>query len=139
MSNTAKASITINVPASDVWNALTDPAVIKQYMFGTDTTSDWKKGSSVVYRGEWEGKPYEDRGTILEIEPEKSIVMDYYSSFSPDTDTAKNRRISYALESNGHTTTLTVTQGNNPDKASAEESTNNWQYILQTMKQLLEK
>jgi uncharacterized protein YndB with AHSA1/START domain len=40
----AKATIFINVPADKVWNALTNPEVIKQYMFGTTVVSDWKEG-----------------------------------------------------------------------------------------------
>lgn len=32
----AKASITINAPITKVWEALTKPEIIKQYMFGTN-------------------------------------------------------------------------------------------------------
>lgn len=140
MSNTAQASITTTAPVAKVWDALINPSIIKQYMFGTNAVSDWKKGSSVVYRGEWEGKPYEDKGVIVEIEPEKRIVMDYYSSFSADTAAADNHRlIAYALESNENTTTLTVTQDNNPSAEAAAESTQNWEYILGEMKKILEQ
>jgi len=52
----SKASTTVNAPASKVWDALTNPAIIKQYMLGTQVTSDWKVGSSIVYKGEWQGK-----------------------------------------------------------------------------------
>ena len=54
-----KVSRDINAPVSKVWQALTDPALIKQYLFGTETKSDWKKGSSITYTGVWEGKSYE--------------------------------------------------------------------------------
>ena len=39
----SRSRITINAPAGKVWQALTDPAQIKQYLFGTNTVSDWKK------------------------------------------------------------------------------------------------
>ena len=58
MSNTpiATATTTINAPASKVWDALTKPEQIKQYMFGTEVTTDWKVGSPITYKGEWKGK-----------------------------------------------------------------------------------
>ena len=40
---TATASIILNAPPEKVWKALTDPALIKQYLFGTDAHSDFKK------------------------------------------------------------------------------------------------
>ncbi|HCN84536.1 MAG TPA: ATPase, partial [Sphingobacteriaceae bacterium] len=53
---TSSVSIIIDAPVSHVWQALTDPALIKEYLFGTNTRSDWKKNSSITYTGEWEGK-----------------------------------------------------------------------------------
>lgn len=58
---TATASIVIDAPRSKVWNALVDPAMVKQYLFGTTMTTDWAVGSPITYKGEWEGKSYEDR------------------------------------------------------------------------------
>src|SRR5215204_5744439 len=69
----AKASATINAPASKVWDALTKPEQIKQYMFGTQVTTDWKVGSPITYTGEWKGQAYEDKGKVLEIEPAKAL------------------------------------------------------------------
>jgi uncharacterized protein YndB with AHSA1/START domain len=56
------SSITIDAPVEKVWRALTTPELIKTWFFGVDTESDWESGSSLVHRGEWQGKPYEDRG-----------------------------------------------------------------------------
>ncbi len=136
---TAKAAITINASADAVWNALTDPQLVKQYMFGTDVTSDWQQGSSVTYRGKWEGKPYEDKGTILEIIPGQKIVMTYYSSMSGEPDAPENyTKITYSLKTEGDKTVLEVITDNNKDEAGAKKSEENWQYILQTIKALLE-
>ncbi len=66
---TAKASTTIHAPASNVWDAITKPELIKQYMFGTDVITDWKVGHPIIYRGEWQGKPFEDKGKVLKVEP----------------------------------------------------------------------
>ena len=58
----AKASISINAPFKEVWTALTDPMVIKQYMFGTNVVSDWKEGSPIVWKGEWQGQKTPGQG-----------------------------------------------------------------------------
>ncbi|MBS1193689.1 MAG: hypothetical protein H6R28_89, partial [Methanomicrobiales archaeon] len=52
----ARASVTIRAPVSRVWDALVSPALIKQYMFGTDAVSDWKVGSPITWNGEWQGR-----------------------------------------------------------------------------------
>ena len=64
----AKVSTTINAPITKVWDALTNPEIIRQFMFGTEVVSEWSKGSPIVWKGTWEGKPYEDKGVILAIE-----------------------------------------------------------------------
>ncbi len=38
-----------------------------------------KVGSPILYRGEWHGKLFEDKGQILEIEPEKRLVSTHWS------------------------------------------------------------
>lgn len=136
---TAHAEITINASAERVWDALTNPVLIKQYMFGTDAVSDWKEGSSVVYRGEWEGKTYEDKGTILELNEPHKMVMSYFSPMSGAADIPENyMTITYALKEENGATTLSVTQDNSKDQAAADASSSNWSTILDTVKKLLE-
>jgi len=138
--NTAKASIVINAPASKVWEALTDPKLIKQYLFGTETKSDWKKGSSITYTGEWEGKAYEDKGEIIDIIPGKLLHTTYWSSMSGKEDKPENyMNVIYELSPEGNATKLTITQDNNASQESAEHSESNWSSVLQTMKEMLEK
>lgn len=137
---TATSHITINTPAAKVWDALTNPAVIKQYLFGTEAISDWQVGSPLIYKGEWEGKPYEDKGTILAIEPEKLLEATYWSSFSGLPDSPENyQKVSYILESNGDQTTLTVTQDAIKTEAGRDQSQENWSGVLKSLKELLEK
>ena len=59
----ARAVTTIHASISNVWNALVDPALIKQYMFGASVSSDWKEGSPIVWKGEWQGKPVPGQGS----------------------------------------------------------------------------
>jgi uncharacterized protein YndB with AHSA1/START domain len=136
----AKAAITIRADVEKVWDALTNPALIKQYLFGTETRSDWKKGSPITYKGVWEGKAYEDKGTIVDIVPKKRLASTYWSSMSgkPDTPDQYNT-VSYELSSANGQTTVSVTQDNNPTQESADHSASNWTSVLKSMKALLEK
>jgi Activator of Hsp90 ATPase homolog 1-like protein len=58
----AVAETEVNAKPDEVWSALTDPDAIEQYMFGSRVETDWKEGSPIVWKGEYEGESYEDRG-----------------------------------------------------------------------------
>ena len=59
------ASVTINTSRAHVWDALVNPEKIKQYMPVTSVVSDWRENSPIVWRSEFQDKPFEVRGTIL--------------------------------------------------------------------------
>src|SRR5687767_13143574 len=87
---TATVSINIDAPVSKVWKALTTPELIKKYFFGTEAISDWKQGSPLLFKGEWEGKTYKDKGTILEVVENKLFRYNYWSSMSGIEDKPEN-------------------------------------------------
>jgi uncharacterized protein YndB with AHSA1/START domain len=135
-----RKAVNINASASKVWEALVTPEWIKQYLFGTNTISDWKVGSPIVFTGTWEGKEYKDKGTILKFEKEKMLQYDYWSGFSGLPDLPENYSIiTFELSSHAGQTTLSLTQNNFVDEKSLEHSGKNWEGVLQTMKGLLEK
>ena len=141
MSNTATAKVTtvINAPASKVWDALTEPEQIKQYLFGTQVTTDWHAGSPITYKGEWKGKPYEDKGKVLEVEPRKRLVSTFWSALAGLPDTPENyKTVRYELAPEGDRTKLTITQDNNATQEEATEAEKNWRMVLDGIKKLLE-
>jgi uncharacterized protein YndB with AHSA1/START domain len=135
----AKSSVTINAPVEKVWDALTNPALVKQYLFGTDMKTTWEIGSPITYSGEWEGKPYQDKGTVLKVIPNKLIETSYWSAaFGPDIP-ENHKKVSYELAEVEGGTMLTITQDNNSTEESKGHSEGNWSMVLKTMKDLLEK
>ena len=95
-----ETSVTIEVPIEKVWEALTTAELRKQWFFGVDTETDWKAGSPIVHRGEYQGKTYEDRGIILEIEPPRLLVHSHWSPVSGPPDTLENHeRVSWGSPS----------------------------------------
>lgn len=135
-----KAEISIDAPREKVWDALTKPEIIKKYFFGTDTHTDWKPGSPITFTGEWEGKKYEDKGTILDVQPNKLIKYKYWSEMSGIEDKPENYvPITYELSDDGNKTKLTITQENIPSEEMKEHSLGNWKKVMENLKELLEK
>jgi len=135
----AKATVTINAPTSRVWDALTKPELIKQYLFGTEVTTDWRVGSPITYQGTWEGKAYKDKGRILQVEPGKLLVSTFWSALSGLPDVPENyQTVRYELSAAGSGTRLTVIQDNNATQEDANHSEQNWKMVLGGMKGLLE-
>ena len=135
----AEQSITINAPASRVWHALVTPAMIKQYLFGTETVTDWKVGGPIRYRGVWQGKTYEDKGTILAFAPEKLLETTYWSSMSGTPDLPENyKKVTYKLTPEKGGTRLTIVQDNNATEEEKTHSERNWKIVLEGMKKIIE-
>jgi uncharacterized protein YndB with AHSA1/START domain len=136
---TAEATTTIHAPASKVWDAITNPQLIKQYLFGTDVISDWKEGSPITYKGEWQGKRFEDKGEILKVEPERVLMSTHWSPLSGVPYNPENyHTVTYTLNAKGDSTEVTITQDNNANEKEKAESEQNWNTVLARMKKLLE-
>jgi uncharacterized protein YndB with AHSA1/START domain len=140
-------SIEIVAPATAVWDALVNPEMTKQYMFGCITISDWKVGSELLWQGHYEGKDIVFvKGFIIEIDAPNKLV---YSTFDPNSameNIPQNYlNVTYQLSENEGKTKLEVIQGDFSKVADGEkrylESTNNgegWNPILVEIKKLVE-
>lgn len=136
---TGKVSVTINASAAEVWEALTNPDIIKKYFFNTNAHTDWKVGSPVTFTGEWEGKTYEDKGTVLTNKHERLLKYTYWGSMSGIEDKPENyATITYILSEKDGKTTLEITQENIPDEQMQEHSEQNWNKVLDELKKLME-
>jgi uncharacterized protein YndB with AHSA1/START domain len=136
----ARATIVIHAPVARVWEALVNPEMIKLYMFGTDVVSDWKEGSPIVWKGEWQGKWYEDKGIILRLEPERLIQYSHFSPLSGKPDVPENyHTVTVELTGSGEETSVSLAQDNNETAEAREHSRQNWQMMLSRLKDLLEK
>jgi len=132
--------IIINATTEKVWDTLTNPDLIKQWLFGTNVISDWKVGSPILFTGTWQGTEYKDKGTILQFEMEKVFQYNYWSSFSGVADRIENYSIiTFKLVPAPYGTELTLTQSNFPTESGFEHSDKNWETTLDLMKNIIEK
>lgn len=136
---TVKIDIEFNAPKATVWKGLTDPGMIKEYFFGTDLKTDWKVGSPVIWSGEWDGKQYEDKGEVLDINPGEFVKYSYWSSMSGTEDKPENyQTVSYSLKEESGKTVLTITQEGSKDKAAKEHSEANWKALMEELRKMIE-
>ncbi len=136
----ARASISINAPGGKVWNALVNPEVIQQYMFGTTVVSDWREGSPIIWKGEWQGKPYEDKGAILQLKQGRTIQYSHFSPLSGLPDRPENyHTVTIDLSSEGNQTQVSLTQDHNASEEERDHSQKNWEMMLVSLKKLLEE
>ncbi|HVP25566.1 MAG TPA: SRPBCC domain-containing protein [Methanomicrobiales archaeon] len=135
----ARQSVFIRATPARVWQALTDQEIIRQYLFGTEAESEWKEGSTISYRGIYEGKSYEDKGVVLRAEPGKLLETTYWSSMSGLADIPENYRIvRYDLIPDQGGTLVTVTQDNNLTENERIHAEANWKVVLEGLKKVVE-
>ncbi len=135
----AEASITVAAPREQVWKALTDPGLIKEYFLGTNVETTWRVGDPITYSGEYNGKAYEDKGTILAFEPLQVLKTTHYSPSSGLPDSPGNyHTVEYQLADADEGTSVTISQGNNKSEEEVEHSAATWRVVLQNLKEFLE-
>ncbi|GHS86138.1 hypothetical protein AGMMS50218_05440 [Actinomycetota bacterium] len=131
MAHEARAEVHVDAVPEAVWRALTDPALVREYFFGTTLVTDWRVGSPIVYRGEWEGRAYEDRGTVLEVDRPRRLVTDYFSPSSglPD-EPGNHQRVTYEVAPEDGGSRVTIVQDGNRDDEGAQHAAANWASVL---------
>jgi len=137
---TATSSVQVDAGPSAVWAGITDPELISKIFFGAQVDTDWQEGSPITFSGEWDGKPYVDKGEILRVEPERLFQYTYWSPLSGTDDATQNyATITFRLAPRDGGTELTVTQDNVADEAGRARAESNWQMVLDNLKQEVEK
>lgn len=133
------STIVLDASKEKIWNALTDPALVKQWQYGSELITDWKPGNEIRFRNEWEGQVFEQWGTVLEVIPNEKIK---YSLFFPRPglkDRPENYFImSYVLSEENQQTKLEIIQEDHRPGAIQEEPQGEENPILQALKTVVE-
>ncbi len=133
------AQIDVEAPAEQVWAALTEPAQVQKWMFGTALETDWQVGSPITWSGDMNGKAYQDKGEVLEVDEPRRLVMTHFSPLTGQDDTPANyHTLVYTLDEHEGTTTVELSQDNNSSDDEAEHSAQTWQQMLGSLKETVE-
>ncbi|MFC7596989.1 SRPBCC domain-containing protein [Terrabacter sp. GCM10028922] len=137
----ARAEVIVDAKPNAIWGALTDPEQVRSWMVGTTVTTDWQVGSPITWQGEMNGKPYEDKGEVLEAEAPNRLSMTHYSPLMGQEDRPENyHTVTYTLTpTRDGRTTVALEQDGNESAEQAEEFSQNWQGMLESLRQTVEK
>ncbi|WP_433161699.1 SRPBCC domain-containing protein [Kribbella sp. CA-247076] len=135
----ATAETDIAASPARVWEVLTDPDELRQIWFGAEVKTDWRPGSPITWSGEYDGKAYEDRGEILEVDPGRLLKVTHFSPLSGQPDVPENyHTLTYRLDSHGTSTHLSLTQDNNASEEEAAHSRGMWEQLVAKVKETAE-
>lgn len=133
------SSIKLNAPINKIWDVLTKPELVKQWQYGSDLATDWKVGSEIRFKTEWEGQIFEQWGKILEIVPQKLIR---YSLFAPRPDLEDKPEnyfvMNYILSKEKNYIRLDIIQEDNRQGAVQEAPQGEENPVLSALKTLIE-
>lgn len=137
---TSDSTVKILAPAGKVWLALTVPDLVKQWQYGSDLLTTWEVGTPIVFRNEWNGEVFEQKGTVLEFFPESHLK---YSLFFPRPDLQDIPEhyffMSYELaESDGVTSLLVRQEDPRPSPPDASCAGDDGPDVLVYLKELVE-
>ena len=137
---TSDSIVKIIAPSKKVWLALTMPDLVKQWQYGSDLLTTWEIGTPIIFRNEWNGRVFEQKGTVLEFLPESRLK---YSLFFPRPglqDIPEHRILmTYELTESEGVTSLLVRQ-EDPRPSAPDESTGGDEgpNVLSSLKELVE-
>lgn len=134
-------SILIQVPAAKVWPVLTDPKWVKTWLADTpmEFTTDWIVGNPIVIRGDLHGVYFENRGTVLQFEPEKALSYNYWNNISRLPDMPENySTIVFNLTAMETGTQLTVTVKDLVSEIAYKHIEFYWNVTLELLKKAAE-
>jgi uncharacterized protein YndB with AHSA1/START domain len=140
MSYSSQSETIIHAPLPKVWDALTKPEQVREWFFGTNMITDWSVGSPIFFRGSWEGKDYEDKGTVLEYSALKSLSYSYWSVMSGLPDKPENyMHVTYEVTEVDGGTKLVIKQSNVATQEKADHSNENWKMVVGELAKFLAK
>jgi uncharacterized protein YndB with AHSA1/START domain len=127
----------IRTTPAKLWQALLEPDFTRQYWAETWQESEWKPGSS--WRIMIPDGRVADAGEVLEIEPEKRLVLRWRNEFVPELREEGDSRLIYELETVGESVKLTVIhEMDRPGSKLIDAVSTGWPHILASLKSLLE-
>lgn len=129
----ARAERVIPASVDRVWRTLISDDGHSAMMFGSTVVTDWRQGHPIEWRGEWEGKPFADRGVIVDLDPPRSLVVTHYSPLSGRPPAEATHRVAWTLRPDGGSTAVVLTQDGNATAEAAAHAGANWSTSLEQL------
>ena len=123
---------------AEVWKGITDGELTRQYVYGTRLQSSLKPGAPYAYVGDGDMKVVD--GKILDVEPERRLVMSWAAHWDEAVNKDRASRVTYRLTPiDPMTTKLTLVHDDfDGETATYKGSVGGWPLMLSALKSLLE-
>jgi uncharacterized protein YndB with AHSA1/START domain len=127
----------IRTTPARLWQALIDPEFTRRYWVETWQESDWQPGSS--WRLMIPDGRVGNSGEIVEIEPERRLVLTWRVEFLPELRAEGFTRLTYLLEPQSDSVKLTlIHESDRKDSRVIDQVSGGWPHLLASLKSLLE-
>jgi uncharacterized protein YndB with AHSA1/START domain len=136
---TVRLAATIGANRAKVWAALTDPSAIMRYMPCAGVASEWREGSSIVWKREVMGKSIEETGRILRIDPRTTLQYTHTHPLWGGRWVESDHTLTIRLSGTGETTDVSLTDDNYPSMQLLEDAKRAWRAILDGLRQHVER
>lgn len=136
----SKSKLKINASSTSIWEALVKPEIAKEYFFGAEIVTDWKVGSPITFKGEFNGNKYEEKGVLLNIKPKSQLQYSHWSHFDGLPDEPENYRTwTFEISEENESFFLNISEDNIPTEKQKKRSDEFWKEVLLKIKRLVEK
>jgi uncharacterized protein YndB with AHSA1/START domain len=137
------STVLITRSAPIVWEILTDPAMMIQWMgepeMQIEIETNWQLNSPITIRG-FHHVRFENKGLVLEFKKEKRLCYTHLSSLSRLPDVPENySKLLFTLTARAEATELTVAIENFPTESIRKHLEFYWRGTLARIKATVEK
>jgi uncharacterized protein YndB with AHSA1/START domain len=127
----------ISTTPEKLWKALIDPEFTRRFWNETWQDCEWKPGAT--WRLMIPDGRVADSGEVVEIEPQRRMVLRWRNEFMPELREEGSSRMTYEIEKKGESVKLTVIHEMEREGSKFIESVSGgWPMILSSLKSLLE-
>lgn len=127
----------IKTTPEKLWQALTTPEFQRQYWYGYQQETDYKKGSSWKLISS-DGR-VADSGEVVESDPPRRLVLTWRHQLRPELTAEGDAKCTYEIEEVASTVKLTVTHEIAKEQSKLIEAVSGgWPRILSSLKSFLE-
>jgi len=127
----------IRTTPAKLWQALTKPEFTRRYWWATWQDCKWKRGAP--WRLMFSDGTVADTGKVLEIRPQRKLVLAWRHEFKPALRAEGYSRMTYEIKQEGKLVKLTVLhEMNKPNSKVIKAVSWGWPGVISSLKSLLE-
>ena len=127
----------IRTTPEKLWKALIDPEFTRRFWNETWQDCEWKPGAT--WRLMIPDGRVADAGEVVEIEPQRRLVLRWRNEFMPELREEGYSRMTYEIEKKGESVKLTVIHEMERGGSKLIDAVSGgWSMILSSLKSLLE-